>query len=80
MAVKRFSISIEDELAKRFEDYFAERGFKKRSEAIREMIEKAIEDEKKPVIVGRVVAALSFIFDHGKHLNYKLVHEQHRFC
>ena len=79
MTTKRCSISIEPELADRFDKYLNEMGYENRSEAIRELIKQALAKNEMSDPDANVIGTLSIIFDHGKHLNHKLVHEQHKY-
>ncbi|RKZ29705.1 nickel-responsive transcriptional regulator NikR [bacterium] len=78
MSVKRFGVSIENELAENFDSYIAERGYENRSEAIRDLIRAALAERQLENPEAPAVAALAIVFDHGKHLNHRLVHEQHK--
>ncbi|MCK5832078.1 nickel-responsive transcriptional regulator NikR [bacterium] len=79
MPVKRLSISLDEELATEFDKFISEKGFENRSEAIRELIQNALFSAKELNPTGKIIGTLSFVFDHSKHLNHKIVHEQHRF-
>ncbi len=78
MATKRFSISVEEELVEEFEDYIQKRGYENRSEAIRELMNAAISESRLEDPETPAIGAHALVFDHSKHLNHKLVHEQHR--
>ena len=78
MATKRFSISVEEELVEEFEDYIQKRGYENRSEAIRELMTAAISESMMEDPEMPAIGAHALVFDHNKHLNHKLVHEQHR--
>ncbi|HHS50655.1 MAG TPA: nickel-responsive transcriptional regulator NikR [candidate division Zixibacteria bacterium] len=79
MPAKRFSVSIDQELIERFDALIAEGGYDNRSQAVAGLISKALERAELASPSAAVVGALSFVFDHGRHLNYKLVSEQHRY-
>ena len=73
----RTGVSIEGDLLKQFDRVIAKRGYKNRSEAIRDLIRETLVDEavdqNKPV-----VATLSMIYDHHKpDLSKKLNAIQH---
>ena len=73
----RTGVSLEDDLLKQFDRLIAKRGYKNRSEAIRDLIREALVaeavDQNKPV-----VATLSMIYDHHKpDLSKKLNAIQH---
>jgi len=78
MAIKRFSISVEEELMGEFEKFIEERGYENRSEAIRDLMATAISENRLENPDTPAIGAHALVFDHGKHLNHKLVHEQHR--
>lgn len=73
----RTGVSIEDELLKKFDRRIAARGYRNRSEAIRDLIRDDLVDEEigsnKPV-----VAILSLVYDHhSRNLSDKLNEIQH---
>jgi len=62
--VIRFSISLEAELSKQFDQWMKKNGYENRSEAIRDLIrDKLVEEEWKDE-KKEVVAVLSLVFDH----------------
>jgi CopG family nickel-responsive transcriptional regulator len=63
--MERFTISLEESLARQFDALIAERGYSNRSEAVRDLIRRAIEDDRqsKPPS-GHCVANLSYVYDH----------------
>jgi CopG family transcriptional regulator, nickel-responsive regulator len=73
----RTGVSLEEELLKKFDKVIARRGYKNRSEAIRDLIRESLVDEA--VDKNRqVVATLSMIYDHHKpNLSNKLAEIQH---
>jgi len=73
----RTGVSIEEELLQQFDKVIARRGYKNRSEAIRDLIRDSLVDEA--VDQNRpVVATLSMIYDHHKpELSSKLNAIQH---
>jgi CopG family nickel-responsive transcriptional regulator len=75
--VTRTGVSIEPELLDKFDRFIAKRGYKNRSEALRDLIRESLitEDieQNRPV-----VATLSMIYDHHRHdLSNKLNQLQH---
>jgi CopG family transcriptional regulator, nickel-responsive regulator len=75
--VTRTGVSIEPELLEKFDSFISKRGYKNRSEALRDLIRESLiaEDieQNRPV-----VATLSMIYDHHRHdLSNKLNHIQH---
>ena len=73
----RTGVSLKDDLLKQFDKVIARRGYKNRSEAIRDLIRESLVDEA--VDQNRqVVATLSMIYDHHKpNLSNKLNEIQH---
>ena len=73
----RTGVSLEDDLLKKFDKVITRRGYKNRSEAIRDLIRESLVDEA----IDRnrpVVATLSMIYDHHKpNLSNKLTEIQH---
>ena len=79
MALKRFSVSMEEELAEDFDRFVENTGFENRSQAVSQIIgdvlaRREVLDPETPAI-----AAVSLVFDHGKHLDHKLVKKQHKY-
>ena len=73
----RTGVSIEGDLLRQFDRVIAKRGYKNRSEALRDLIRESLVseavDENKPV-----VATLSMIYDHHRpNLSNKLTEIQH---
>lgn len=77
--LKRFSISLEEELLARFDTYIENRGYSNRSEAIRDLIRKtqvSEEWEKDSEVVGVV----TLVFNHHKsQLQEKITELQHNY-
>lgn len=75
--LKRFSISLEEELLASFDNYIDHRGYSNRSEAIRDLIRKTLvteEWEKDSEVVGVV----TLVFNHHKsQLQEKITEIQH---
>lgn len=73
----RTGVSIEDDLLQQFDELIARRGYRNRSEAIRDLIREslvtdAVNENK------TVVATLSMVYDHHlPHLGQKLTEMQH---
>ena len=78
MAVRRFGISIDEELAVEFDQYCEKNGYTNRSDLIRDLLRKAIDEEKLANPDQQAIGAFGLVFDHGKHLNHKLIHERNR--
>ena len=73
----RTGVSLEEDLLKQFDSLIARRGYKNRSEAIRDLIRESLIEEE--VDSNRhVVATLSMIYDHHRpNLANKLTELQH---
>ncbi len=67
----RFSISMDEKSAAQLDDLVRERGYANRSEAVRDMVRKALLEEKWER-GGEVIGVLITVFDHTK----RLVHER----
>ncbi len=74
----RTGISLEDELLKTFDEVIGRKGYRNRSEAIRDLIRDLLvseEADKNKVIVG----TLTIVYDHHRpNLTEKLIDAQHR--
>ena len=75
--LKRFSISLEDNLLEIFDNHIKARSYNNRSEAIRDLIRKAFVKEEweadKPVM-----GVISLVYDHHQHkLQEKVTEVQH---
>lgn len=63
--MERLTISIEDQLAKQFDDFIRARGYSNRSEAMRDLIRERLEGERlENWDEGHCVATLSYIYNH----------------
>jgi len=63
--MERFTISLDESLASEFDQLIAARGYSNRSEAVRDLIRAALEEERrreKPS--GHCVANLSYVYNH----------------
>ena len=64
-AMDRFTISIDESLARQFDELIAARGYINRSEAVRDLIRGAIEgDRQRAAPTGHCVANLSYVYNH----------------
>lgn len=64
-AMDRFTISLEPELAADFDRLIRDRGYTNRSEAVRDMLRSAIEQQRQVRDeTGDCVASLSYVYDH----------------
>lgn len=77
--MERFTISLDDALAREFDELTAARGYGNRSEAVRDLIRGAIEsDRRNDPPSGHRVAALSYVFNHHqRELAERLTGMQH---
>lgn len=77
--MERFTISLDESLAKDFDQLIATRAYSNRSEAVRDLIRAALEEERrreKPS--GHCVANLSYIYNHHeRELAERLTSLQH---
>ena len=63
--MERFTISLDDSLARQFDALIADRGYGTRSEAVRDLIRAAIEsDRRRAPPTGHCVANLSYVYNH----------------
>lgn len=63
--MERFTISLDESLARQFDRLIAERGYSNRSEAVRDLIRAAIEDDlRRDEPAGHCVANLSYVYNH----------------
>lgn len=63
--MERLTISIEDQLAKQFDNFIRARGYSNRSEAMRDLIRERLEGERlENWDEGHCVATLSYIYNH----------------
>lgn len=63
--MERFTISLDESLARQFDELIAARGYSNRSEAVRDLIRGAIEsDRQRDPPSGHCVANLSYVYNH----------------
>ena len=75
--MERFSISMEDNLVQKFDEHLIRRGYSNRSEAVRDLVRKALIDEEWQA-GEEVVGVITLVFDHHqRHLQDKLTDIQH---
>ena len=80
--MERFTISLDDKLAHEFDALIAERGYRTRSEAVRDLLRAEIERTKlRQTPTGDCIASLSYVFNHheldlGERIT-DLQHEHH---
>jgi len=82
--MERFTMSLEDELAKQFDEFIKEKGYSNRSEAMRDIIRDKLEHARLHDTAnasGECVANLSYVYNHhDSGLASKIVashHEHH---
>lgn len=75
--MERFSISMEDDLLGKFDRHLKERGYSNRSEAVRDLVRKALIDEEWSA-GEEVIGVITLVFDHHQRkLQDKLTELQH---
>ena len=78
MGVERVGVSFEPELLKDFDELIGKKGYTNRSEAIRDLVRKAIIEDSVIAEKGEVIGTLTIIYDHHEgDVTDKLLHIQH---
>lgn len=78
MVVERVGVSFEPELLDKFDKLIEAQGYTNRSEAIRDLVRKAIIDSDIQSEKGEVVGTITFVYDHDVgDVTHKLMHLQH---
>lgn len=62
----RFGVAMEDTLLAQFDRYIRRKGYRNRSEALRDLARHAIVQEAWEQEKGEVIAAVAFVYDHEK--------------
>jgi CopG family nickel-responsive transcriptional regulator len=77
--VERFTISLDEDLAKEFDELIAKRGYQNRSEAIRDLLRSQLESARQAGAAGDYcVANLSYVYNHHERdLAERLTELQH---
>ncbi|MEN3371428.1 nickel-responsive transcriptional regulator NikR [Dechloromonas sp. ZS-1] len=77
--MERFTISLDASLASQFDALIALRGYRNRSEAVRDLIRTALEDDRQRAAPdGHCVANLSYVYNHHeRELSERLTGLQH---
>ena len=80
--VQRFGVSIEESLARRFDEHIRNEGYSSRSEALRDLIREHLVSEQLTLDGTVAVASLSLVYDHHQRdlhetLN-QLQHDHHQ--
>jgi CopG family transcriptional regulator, nickel-responsive regulator len=74
----RFGVSMEDDLLEKFDSVCAERGYKNRSEAIRDMIRDVLIENELQDENARSVGTLTLVYNHHqRELEERLTANQH---
>lgn len=78
MTVERVGVSFEPELLAKFDKLIKIQGYTTRSEAVRDLVRKAIIDSDIKAEKGEVVGTLTIVYDHdASDVTHKLMHIQH---
>jgi CopG family nickel-responsive transcriptional regulator len=78
MAVERVGVSFQPELLKKFDALIGSKGYRNRSEAIRDLVRKSLIEAEIETEKGNVIGTLTFIYDHDVgDVTHKLMHLQH---
>jgi CopG family nickel-responsive transcriptional regulator len=77
--MERITISLDDELAAQFDRFLARRGYRNRSEAIRDLLREKLESERLAEgDAGECIGTLTYIYNHHeRELASKLTRTQH---
>jgi len=76
--MKRFGVSIEPDLLQRFDEYIKDKGYKTRSEAVRDLIRKGLITQISETTNQVVIGTLTMIYNHHTgDLNNQLLDIQH---
>lgn len=77
--LRRFSVSLEDDLLDKFDDYIRQYKYNNRSEAVRDLIRKSLVTEEWKSN-RQVVGVVTLVYDHHKpQLQERITELQHRF-
>lgn len=76
--LKRFSISLEDNLLDSFDSYIKEQSYNNRSEAVRDLIRKSLVREEWQTDNKVIMGVITLVYDHHQHqLQEKVTEVQH---
>ncbi|WP_126444820.1 nickel-responsive transcriptional regulator NikR [Sulfuricystis multivorans] len=76
--MERITISLDETLAREFDALIARRGYRNRSEAIRDLLREQLEAARQGVETGHCVANLSYVYNHhARDLAERLTGLQH---
>lgn len=77
--LERFGVSMDQRLLKRFDRLIEQRGYRTRSEAIRDLVREQLVREQWTQPNAEVVGAITLVYDHqAEDLPHKLAEHQHR--
>lgn len=62
--MQRVTISLDDDLAARFDASVRDRAYASRSEAVRDLVRAAVDDDRRSGPDGTCVASLSYVYNH----------------
>lgn len=78
--VERFGVSMEGDLLEKFDRVIARKGYRTRSEAIRDLVRKELVEEEWEDPKGEVVGTVTLVYSHRDHrLADTLAEVQHRY-
>jgi CopG family transcriptional regulator, nickel-responsive regulator len=79
MHMRRLTVSIEDDLVKKFDAFAQSRGYENRSEAFRDLLRNALDEDKIEAGTAKYcVASLSYVYNHHeRRLAGRLTELQH---
>jgi CopG family nickel-responsive transcriptional regulator len=63
--VARIGVSLEPDLLEAFDEYLIQRGYTTRSEAIRDLIKKAMVEESLKAVDSHAVGTITLVYDHN---------------
>ena len=77
--MERFTISLDDKLAQEFDTLIAQRGYRSRSEAVRDLLRAELErTRQREAPQGDCIACLSYVFNHHERdLGERITDMQH---
>ncbi|GAB4355937.1 MAG: nickel-responsive transcriptional regulator NikR [Gammaproteobacteria bacterium] len=77
--MERITISLDEELAQQFDDYIAQRGYRNRSEAVRDLIRQALGAERlEAQDSAACIGTLTYVYNHHeRELASRLTQAQH---
>ena len=77
--ISRFGVSIDSQLAKRFDEHIKRKGYSTRSEAIRDMIRDVLVEEQWETGEQEMVGTITIVYNHHtRELDHALTNLQHQ--